>query len=87
MHTALLCNANITDTDRLTTVALLAYALYNTTNRLRHHPPPQNASTYDMLSQCMREGAKHHVHATAVLDNRWNQLRRGAPLPPIPYTI
>ena len=87
VHTATLCNANINDTDRLTTIALLIYALYTTTNRLRLHPLTHDACIQDMITQNMREGAKHHEHATTVLDNRWNHLRSGAPLPPIPHTI
>ena len=87
IHTASFCNANIRDTDCLTAVALLTYALYTTTNRLRAHPPAHNAVSYDMLVQGLREGAKHHDHATTVLDNRWNHLRQGAPLPPIPHSI
>ena len=87
IHTATLCNANITDTDCLTAVALLSYALYTTTNHLRALPAPRAINTYDMLAQNLREGAKHHNHATTVLDNRWNNQRRGDRLPPIPYTI
>ena len=87
IHTATLCNVNINDLDRLTAIALLIYALYTTTNRLRHHPLAQDACAQDMVAQTMREGARHHKNATSVLDNRWNHCRSGAPLPPIPHTI
>ena len=87
IHTASFCNANIRDTDCLTAVALRTYSLYTTTNRLRAHPPTRNTDSYDMLVQALREGAKHHDHATTVLDNRWKQLRVGTPLPPMPLTI
>ena len=87
LHTAALCNANIRDTDCLATVALLNYALYTTTNQLRSQPTLAADIARDMLVQNLREGAKRHTHATAVLDNRWNRQRHGTPLPPIPYTI
>jgi len=87
IHAASFCNANIRDTECLTAVALRTDALCTTTNRLRAHPPAHNAVSYDMLVQGLREGAKHHDHATTVLDNRWNHLRQGAPLPPIPHSI
>ena len=87
LHSGLLCNANIQTTDQLTVIALLNYALYNTTNYLRHHPDTQTTHIPDMLAQNIREGAKHHPLATAVLDMRWNRNRRRQPLPCIPYTI
>ena len=87
LHSGLLCNANIRTIDQLTSIALLNYALYNTTNYLRQHPHTPKDLIPDMLSQKLREGAKHHPNATTVLDNRWNINRHSKPLPPIPYTI
>ena len=87
LHSGLLCNANIRTTDQLTSIALLNYALYNTTNYLRAHPDTPTAHIPDMLAQHIREGAKHHTNATSVLDNRWNRDRQSHVLPPIPYTI
>ena len=87
LHSGLLCNANITTTDQLTSIALLTYALYNTINYLRHHPNTPSDQIPDMITQQLREGAKHHPHATTVLDNRWNRQRQSQPLPSIPYTI
>ena len=87
LHSGLLCNANIKTTDQLTAIALLNYALYNTTNYLRHNPGTPADQIPDMLTQHLREGAKHHPNAMSVLDNRWNTDRQSQPLPPIPYTI
>ena len=87
LHSGLLCNANIQNTDQLTTLALLNYGLYNTTNYIRHTPSTPPNQITDMLMQHIREGARHHSNATSVLDNRWTQGKRSDPLPPIPYTI
>ena len=87
VHTAALCNVNISDLDRLTAIALLIYALYTSTNKLRHHPLAQDACVQDVITQTMREGARHHENATRVLDNRWSYSRSGAPIPPTPLTM
>ena len=87
LHSGLLCNANIQTTDQLTTIALLNYALYNTTNYLRIHPNTPPTHIPDMLAKRVREGAKRHPNATSVLDNRWNPDRHSQALPPIPYAI
>ena len=87
LHSGLLCNANIRTMDQLTSVALLNYALYNTTNYLRVHAGTPSDHIPDMLAQHIREGAKHHPNATLVLDSRWNKYRKSQVLPPIPITI
>ena len=87
LHSGLLCNANIRTEDQLTTIALLNYGLYNTTNYIRHTPGTPTTQITDILAQHIREGARHHPKATAVLDNRWNRDRISRPLPPIPHTI
>jgi len=87
LHSGLLCNANIQTKDQLTSVALLIYGLYSTTNRIRHTSGILASQVPDMLVQYIREGAKHHPNASAVLDNRWNRERKTQPLPHIPYTI
>ena len=58
LHSGLLCNANIQTKDQLTTIALLIYGLYNTTNYVRHTPGTPTNQITDMLSQHIREGAR-----------------------------
>jgi hypothetical protein len=87
IHSGLLCDSNIQTTDQLTAIALLTYALYNTTNHLRHNPHTPHHHIPDMLAQFVREGAKGHPLASAVLDNRWNPQRTSKTLPPLPCTI
>ena len=72
---------------QLTSIALLIFGLYSTTNRIRHTSGILASQVPDMLAQYIREGAKHHPNASAVLDNRWNRDRQTQPLPHIPYTI
>jgi len=87
LHSGLLCNANIRTEDGLTTIALLNNGLYNTTTYIRHTPGTPTNQITDILARNIREGARHHLNATTVLDNRWNRDRLSRPLPPIPHTI
>ena len=87
IHTLLLCNDHIDNTDTLTSIALVQYAIYNATNHFRYNTTPDTTDRYEATLQWLREGAKNHKHASAVLDNRWNTSRTPKPLPPIPMHI
>jgi len=55
-------------------LGLLNYALYATTNRVRHTQrafPHTLDVAYDAVAQAIREGARHHPLALKALRARW----------------
>ena len=60
LHTFLLCNHHINSTELLTCVALVVYAIYNTTNQLRYDPLARASHGYDMACQYLKEGVRRH---------------------------
>ena len=55
-------------------MGLLNYALYTTTNRIRHTTratPMTPEVAYDAVGQALREGARQHSYALGALRSRW----------------
>ena len=77
LHTFLLCNPHIQSQEELTTVALLIYATYNTTNQLRSSPT--NWSVKQQHATAEQTGTTHNVtHNTNIHDLITQWLREGA---------
>ena len=84
LHTILLVNPMINTTETLTTVALLGYGLYTTTNRLRHRQGCHCDDALDALMQTIKEATRGHSASSKVLNSRWSLERSSTPLPPLP---
>jgi hypothetical protein len=84
IHTFTLCNTHINDMETLTTVALLIYGTYTTTNALRNCRPnnvqDHSSFAYDMLIQNIRNGAMNHRSSARTLDNRWASNQCSTPI-------
>lgn len=86
IHTFTLSNTHIQDTETLTTIALLIYGTYTTTNQLRYDKQAQQHTSYtnyayDMLIQNIRNGAINHPKSSSTLDHRFapNNLSTAIP--------
>ena len=83
VHTFILCNDHINDVETLTTIAVLVYATYTTTNSLRHNLQGRQKDptfAYDMLIQNVRNAVSNHSTSTYILDNRWNPHFQRTPI-------
>ena len=84
-HTFMLVNTHIDTMETLTTIALLIYGTYITTNTLRHRQrqhelAPSPTYIYDMLIQNIRNGATDHHRSMKILDNRWARNPLSTPI-------
>ena len=84
LHSLMLNNHHIDSTETLTTIALLTYGLYTTTNTLRQlqqkGKPYNGEYAYDMLIQHTRNGALGHQHSMSVISNRWSNNYQTTPI-------
>ena len=88
LYSFTLTNPCIHTSDELTKVALMIYATYTVTNRLRHGSGPYFTTTdaYDALVQAVREGSKGHNKAMTALRGRWYGVTLSDRIPPRPTT-
>ena len=88
IHTFTLTNPKIITTEQLTTSAILIYAVYNLTNRLRHdiRDLPEE-EIYNALSQLAREAVHGHKRSSSTLRQLWttSNTTPTTPLGPEPY--
>ena len=49
--------------------AVVVYAIYRTSNKLRHSPARSNEEARDMAQQYTKEAVRGHVNATAMLES------------------
>lgn len=67
----LLCSPDIASNEQLTSLAIVIYATYMVTNRLRHCTPLDQENTFQALGQAAKEGVKGHNKAMGVYNSRW----------------
>ena len=75
LHSFVLATPLITTRNSLAIAGLLVYATYTTVNALRHQGNNGaicERTAHDAISQAIREGARSHGFATAVLRSRWS---------------
>ena len=83
MHAWTLCSPHIVTEEQLLGVGIAIYAVYNTTNRLRHNARAHSLNEEDrfqMLAQSIKEAVKGHEQASWTLVQRWNRNRENTPL-------
>ena len=87
IHSFTLANTHITTTEALTSIALLIYGTYMTTNALRHLQKKEQQYSpeyaYDMLVQNIRNGASGHKPSSTIIDSRWIPNSSETPIPRI----
>ena len=81
LHTFTLTNPQINTTERLTSTALLIYAVYNLTNALRKDGEKlTREEAYNALTQHAREAVRGHPRSAGVLRQLWTH-NKATPLP------
>ena len=81
LHTFTLTNPRIDTTERLTSTALLIYAVYNLTNTLRKDGEKlTRQEAYNALTQHAREAVRGHPRSARILRQLWTE-NKATPLP------
>ena len=81
LHTFTLTNPHISTTERLTSTALLIYAVYNLTNALRKDGEKlTRQEAYNALTQHAREAVRGHPRSARILRQLWTE-NKATPLP------
>ena len=66
-------NMGKVDDRTLTLRAVLVYAVFRTTNQLRHRPANDGTFVKDMVQQYAKEAVRGHAKATRVLDGSFDR--------------